>query len=183
VFLDAGGLSAGQMQRITQELRHFESVFLESAPEPNTVRARVFDSSSSCLSQAIRSSAAAAALHHAGRYRDAQTWCLQAPRQVRERRHGRSARLHRGAGPGAPSSWALQIDEAVARAFGLEPRTCTRICHRSGQHRSRVPDRSCTEHAPRARIGRDITRLSGRAGSSVCCAPGRCGARSAALEQ
>lgn len=43
VFPRSGTLSAGQMLRITQELRHFETIFLEPASEPNRVRARVFD--------------------------------------------------------------------------------------------------------------------------------------------
>jgi trans-2,3-dihydro-3-hydroxyanthranilate isomerase len=43
VFPDARGLTATQMDRITKELRHFESIFLESAPGDRTYRARVFD--------------------------------------------------------------------------------------------------------------------------------------------
>ena len=43
VFVDIRGLSAEQMLRITQELRHFEAIFLERMPEPDTVGARVFD--------------------------------------------------------------------------------------------------------------------------------------------
>ena len=43
VFLDAIGLSAQQMLRMTQELRHFEAIFLERMPEPGSVSARVFD--------------------------------------------------------------------------------------------------------------------------------------------
>jgi|SRR3990167_987283 len=43
VFPDARGLSSEQMLRITQELRHFEAIFLEQTEHPQTVRARVFD--------------------------------------------------------------------------------------------------------------------------------------------
>jgi PhzF family phenazine biosynthesis protein len=43
VFPDARGLTAIQMLRITQELRHFETVFVEPTAQPTTVRARVFD--------------------------------------------------------------------------------------------------------------------------------------------
>jgi PhzF family phenazine biosynthesis protein len=42
VFPDAGGLDGRQMLRITQELRHFESIFLEPVLETR-FRARVFD--------------------------------------------------------------------------------------------------------------------------------------------
>src|SRR3954464_1447367 len=43
VFMDAGGLSAQQMLRLTKELRHFEAIFLERTSRPETVNARVFD--------------------------------------------------------------------------------------------------------------------------------------------
>lgn len=43
VFPDSRGLTGTQMDRITKELRHFESIFLESASEDHTRRARVFD--------------------------------------------------------------------------------------------------------------------------------------------
>jgi trans-2,3-dihydro-3-hydroxyanthranilate isomerase len=43
VFPEAIGLSAQQMLCITQELRHFEAIFLEPVIEPNRVRARIFD--------------------------------------------------------------------------------------------------------------------------------------------
>jgi trans-2,3-dihydro-3-hydroxyanthranilate isomerase len=43
VFPEARGLTGAQMDRITKELRHFESIFLESTPSDHTYRARVFD--------------------------------------------------------------------------------------------------------------------------------------------
>src|SRR5690348_5313094 len=44
VFIDPAPLSASQMLRITQELRHFETIFVTTAlSAPGTVRARVFD--------------------------------------------------------------------------------------------------------------------------------------------
>jgi trans-2,3-dihydro-3-hydroxyanthranilate isomerase len=44
VFIDPPPLRASQMLRITQELRHFETVFVTTAlADPGTVRARVFD--------------------------------------------------------------------------------------------------------------------------------------------
>ncbi len=44
VFLDAGSLHPSQMLRITQEMRHFESIFLSPAEGPNRYHAQVFDS-------------------------------------------------------------------------------------------------------------------------------------------
>jgi trans-2,3-dihydro-3-hydroxyanthranilate isomerase len=43
VFLDAGSLHRSQMVTITQEMRHFESIFLSPAAGPNTFDAHVFD--------------------------------------------------------------------------------------------------------------------------------------------
>ncbi|MEU3529810.1 PhzF family phenazine biosynthesis protein [Streptomyces sp. NPDC038707] len=43
VFPDAHGLSAAQMLAITQELRHFETIFLSDADATHHVTARVFD--------------------------------------------------------------------------------------------------------------------------------------------
>lgn len=43
VFVDAPELSAGDMLRITREMRHFESIFLEPGVDTHHVRARVFD--------------------------------------------------------------------------------------------------------------------------------------------
>ena len=42
-FHDAPSLTAAQMLRITQEMRHFETIFLQPTGAPNTVRARIFD--------------------------------------------------------------------------------------------------------------------------------------------
>lgn len=43
VFLDAGSLHGSQMLRITQEMRHFESIFLSPVGAANTYHAQVFD--------------------------------------------------------------------------------------------------------------------------------------------
>ncbi len=43
VFVDPPDLTTAQMLTITQELRHFETIFVWSSPEPNRFRARVFD--------------------------------------------------------------------------------------------------------------------------------------------
>ena len=43
VFIDARSFHCSQMLRITQEMRHFESIFLSPAEVPNTYHAQVFD--------------------------------------------------------------------------------------------------------------------------------------------
>ena len=43
VFPDSRGLTSSQMLTITQEMRHFESIFLEPTSDKHTVRARIYD--------------------------------------------------------------------------------------------------------------------------------------------
>lgn len=43
VFPDSPALTGAQMLAVTQELRHFETIFLRPADEPDTVESRVFD--------------------------------------------------------------------------------------------------------------------------------------------
>ena len=64
VFLDSRGLSTRQMLRITQELRHFETIFLESTDDPSVVRARVFDLFGELAFAGHPIIGAAAVLHH-----------------------------------------------------------------------------------------------------------------------
>jgi len=42
VFPESARLSSEQMLRITQEMRHFESIFLSPTEEANVVRAQIF---------------------------------------------------------------------------------------------------------------------------------------------
>lgn len=64
VFIEPDGLDAGQMLAITQELRHFESVFIQSAGRPNLYRARIFDLITELPFAGHPIIGAAAALHH-----------------------------------------------------------------------------------------------------------------------
>ena len=74
VFPDARGLSADQMQRITQELRHFETTFLEPTAQANAVRARIFDLFEELPFAGHPIIGAAAVLHSASGQPEAQTW-------------------------------------------------------------------------------------------------------------
>jgi len=122
VFIDAGALSAHQMQRITQELRHFECIFLETTPEPNTVRARVFDLFEELPFAGHPIIGAAAALHHTFGQQAAQTWRVELPSRsvavTTERTHeGFFGLLDQGT-----PEFLGTIDERqeVAQAFNLE---------------------------------------------------------------
>jgi PhzF family phenazine biosynthesis protein len=123
VFPDARGLSAGQMLRITQELRHFETIFLESAEQASTVRARIFDLFEELPFAGHPVIGAAAALHHASGQPASQTWRFElaskAVAVVTERAgSGYSGWLDQGT-----PAFLGAVDEhgPWARAFSLDP--------------------------------------------------------------
>lgn len=74
VFPDAAGLSAQQMTRITQEMRHFESIFLEPTNDPYAYRARVFDLIGELDFAGHPILGAAAALHWQSEVNGEATW-------------------------------------------------------------------------------------------------------------
>jgi len=74
VFPDARGLSAAQVLRIIQELRHFEAIFLERTTDYSTVRDRGFDPFEELPFAGHPIIGAAAALHRASRDAAAQVW-------------------------------------------------------------------------------------------------------------
>jgi hypothetical protein len=73
VFLNASGLTSSQMLTLTQELRHFEAIFLEPTMASNTVRTRVFDLFEELPFAGHPIIGAAAALHHTSGERQPQT--------------------------------------------------------------------------------------------------------------
>lgn len=79
VFADSRGLSAEQMLRITQELRHFEAIFLERTEEPGTVCARIFDLFEELPFAGHPVIGAAAVLHDATGRADPCTWNFELP--------------------------------------------------------------------------------------------------------
>ncbi len=79
VFHDARGLDGRAMLRITQELRHFESVFLEPTDAPGTYRVRVFDLLEELPFAGHPIIGAGAALHHLSSHAYEQTWRFELP--------------------------------------------------------------------------------------------------------
>ena len=79
VFPDARDLSAEQMLRITQEMRHFEAIFLEQASQPATVHARIFDLFDELPFAGHPIIGAAAVLHKRSGACGAQSWRFQLP--------------------------------------------------------------------------------------------------------
>jgi trans-2,3-dihydro-3-hydroxyanthranilate isomerase len=82
VFLDARGLSTKQMLQITQELRHFEAIFLESTDDQSVVRARVFDLFGELAFAGHPLIGAAAVLHHTLGQEKWRNWRVELPRKT-----------------------------------------------------------------------------------------------------
>jgi PhzF family phenazine biosynthesis protein len=122
VFLDPGDLTAAQMLRVTQELRHFEAVFLTSTPDPSTWRARVFDLLAEMAFAGHPILGAAAVLHRSAGTAGPRTWRIELPQKVvsvttRPTPHGYAGVLDQG----APEFLGTAGDRTrVARAFALD---------------------------------------------------------------
>ncbi len=123
VFPDASGLSAAQMLCLTQELRHFEAIFLEPTPQANTVRARVFDLSGELPFAGHPVIGAAAALHYTSGRVEPQTWRIELPGKVvsiatERTEHGYTGLLDQG----MPQFLGVVPErDRFARAFDLLP--------------------------------------------------------------
>jgi trans-2,3-dihydro-3-hydroxyanthranilate isomerase len=102
VFPEAGALTLETMQRITREMRQFESIFLSPTPEPHRVRARIFTMEEELPFAGHPVLGAACVLHE--RLADASeraTWTLElaaGPAQVSTIRHDGwyEATMHQG---------------------------------------------------------------------------------------
>jgi trans-2,3-dihydro-3-hydroxyanthranilate isomerase len=123
VFLDAAHLSAQQMLRITQELRHFEAVFLQPTDEPGAVRARIFDLFEELPFAGHPIIGAAAVLHNHSGAGGAQRWRFELSCKTvevtTEVANGRYSGL---LDQGVPEFLGSVDDRGqVAAAFNLEP--------------------------------------------------------------
>ena len=163
VFANATDLSAQQMLRITQELRHFEAIFLEPTALANTVRARVFDLFEELPFAGHPIIGAAASLHRASSGADVQTWQIELSDKTVQITTTRTARGYFGLlDQGAPEFFgAVDGCKRFARAFSLEPEDLNPDLPlevvSTGLRYLIVPVRAgMLEHA---RIPRDITEL------------------------
>lgn len=122
VFLDARGLSGREMLRITQELRHFEAIFLEPTPHAAVVRARVFDLFEELPFAGHPVIGAAAALHHASGHRQGCRWRVELPNKTVSVTTERTADGYFGMlDQGTPEFLGrIERDPWIATAFGLE---------------------------------------------------------------
>ncbi|PWK64192.1 PhzF family phenazine biosynthesis protein [Streptomyces sp. CG 926] len=126
VFPEADPLTGGQMQAITQEMRHFESVFLvrDSSPgRPRTWRARVFDLAGELEFAGHPLIGAAAVLHALHGDGDHEAWTLRLPGrpvQVSTERRG-PGRYESHLDQGAATFLGRPDPEGLAGLFALEP--------------------------------------------------------------
>jgi trans-2,3-dihydro-3-hydroxyanthranilate isomerase len=82
VFPDSARLSSEQMLRITQEMRHFESIFLSPTEEENAVRAQIFDLHEELDFAGHPLLGAASVLHHIHDASGRQTWTFALNRKT-----------------------------------------------------------------------------------------------------
>jgi trans-2,3-dihydro-3-hydroxyanthranilate isomerase len=121
VFPDARGLSSEQMLRITQEMRHFETIFLEPTAQPGTVRARIFDLFEELPFAGHPIIGAAAVLHEQSGLGGARSWQFHLPSKTVEITTNVTAGGYSGLlDQGAPE-FLGSIDDGsgVAAAFNL----------------------------------------------------------------
>ncbi len=123
VFLESRGLSARQMLRITQELHHFEAIFLERTAAPDTVRARVFDLFEELPFAGHPVIGAAAVLHESVGSPDECLWNFQMQARTVRIATQRSGPGYFGSlDQGPPDIVGVPRDRSwIAPAFGLEP--------------------------------------------------------------
>ncbi|MES2044196.1 MAG: PhzF family phenazine biosynthesis protein [Pseudomonadota bacterium] len=122
VFPDSMGLQADEMLRITQELRHFESIFLSPPVSDRTVSARVFDLGEELPFAGHPILGAAAVLQHRAAPGCAGSWRFDLSGRlvsvaVEPTAHGYRARLDQG----LPQPFAPVEGRSVfAQAYSLD---------------------------------------------------------------
>jgi PhzF family phenazine biosynthesis protein len=121
VFANSSGLTAAQMLRITQELRHFETVFFEPTEEASAVRARVFDLFEELPFAGHPLIGGAAVLHEQAGLEGPQTWTIELAAKTVTVNTDRSEVCYHGMlDQGRPEIWApLDRHKAFPEAFGL----------------------------------------------------------------
>jgi PhzF family phenazine biosynthesis protein len=121
VFPEAQGLSKEQMLRVTQEMRHFEAIFLQPTEQPGTVRARIFDLFDELPFAGHPIIGAAAVLHERSGAASVQKWHFQlSSRTVEVTTESTTTGYSGWLDQGAPDfSGAVEDRGLVAEAFNL----------------------------------------------------------------
>ena len=163
VFPDAWDLSAEQMLRITQEMRHFEAIFLQPPGQPGTVHARIFDLFDELPFAGHPIIGAAAVLHKRSGAGGAQRWRFQLSSRTVEITTEVIAGSYSGLLDQGVPEFLGAIDDRgqVATAFNLAPHDLAPDLPlevvSTGLRYLIVPVRPGA--LVRARISRDITEL------------------------
>ncbi|KUO52723.1 MAG: phenazine biosynthesis protein PhzF [Sphingomonadales bacterium BRH_c3] len=123
IFHDAPDLSSAQMLAITQELRHFEAIFLTATDEARRYQARIFDLFEELPFAGHPIIGAAAALHHLSKNPDRQLWTFDLSEKcvtvsTHQTANGYFGLLDQGA---ATFLGEIDLREDVAQAFSLSP--------------------------------------------------------------
>ena len=123
VFVDAGDLTAEHMLRITQEMRHFEAIFLRPTDQSETVRARIFDLFDELPFAGHPIIGAAAVLHRRSGACGPQSWRFHLPGKTVEVRTEATGRGYSGwLDQGTPEFFGTIDDrDQIADAFSLAP--------------------------------------------------------------
>lgn len=163
VFPNSPGLTADQMLRITQELRHFETVFFEPTGKASTVRARVFDLFEELPFAGHPLIGGAAVLHQQAGHVGPQAWTIELAGKTVTVNTDRSMGGYHGLlDQGTPEVLApMDRHDAFPEAFGLShsdlhPELPPQVVS-TGLRYLIVPVASGA--LGRARIRRDITPL------------------------
>ena len=121
VFPNSAGLTAKQMLRITQELRHFESVFFEPTDRVSTFRARVFDLFQELPFAGHPLIGGAVVLHEQAGHSGSQAWTIELASKTVTVNTDFSERGFYGLlDQGAPEFWQpMSRQDAFPEAFGL----------------------------------------------------------------
>jgi PhzF family phenazine biosynthesis protein len=163
VFPDAGNLDAEQMLRITQEMRHFETIFLQPTDRPGTVGARIFDLFEELPFAGHPIIGAAVVLHKRSGAGAAQSWRFQLSSKTVEVSTEIACGGHSGwLNQGAPEFLGtIDDDDRIAKAFNLAQDDLVADLPMevvsTGLRYLIVPVRPGA--LARARISRDITEL------------------------
>lgn len=132
VFPNSPGLTAEQMLRITQELRHFETVFLQPTGKASVVRARVFDLIEELPFAGHPLIGAAAVLHQQAGHAGPHTWTIELLSKAVTVNTDRSVDGYHGLlDQGAPRSWPQLIGATLFRMPSIfRTQTCIPSYHR-----------------------------------------------------
>ncbi|GGM05305.1 hypothetical protein GCM10009425_15870 [Pseudomonas asuensis] len=126
IFPDATGLPVSTQQKLTQELRQYESIFLEPQAQPNTFGARIFTMEEELPFAGHPLFGAAALLHHQQGQAEQETWQIELAEKTVTLVTHRTATSYYAEMNQGPAHWGQQLDQQqsqwFAQAFSLRLR-------------------------------------------------------------